>query len=155
MKTRIVASLSFVAILTGCTAVPLEDGSQPRNYRDQTITQPHMYFEETPQSKSVIVGSAQFAKANGCAFISRYRIRTNTDFTSSVNMFRYRANLMGAKWVTILQHGEVDRSEGAYQMADGGVVLREGKDMGSSRFFTTIVGDLYDCPCSATSCSAR
>jgi uncharacterized protein YheU (UPF0270 family) len=49
----------------------------------------------------------------------------------------------------------VDNVENAYVTGNHEIILREGTDMGSARFLTTIVGDIYDCPCNITSCSGR
>jgi hypothetical protein len=62
---------------------------------------------------------------------------------------------MGGKRVTVVHHSEVDKIENAHVTANQEILLREGTDMGSSRYLTTIVGDIYDCPCNINSCSGR
>ena len=142
-------------LLSGCTSVDMRVASTGPSYRDATLVQPDILYQETPQSKSVIVGSQVYATVNSCSLIQRYRIRTNTDFTSALNLFKNRAHMMGGKWVTIVHHSEVDNVENAYVTGNHEIILREGTDMGSARFLTTIVGDIYDCPCNITSCSGR
>jgi hypothetical protein len=115
--------------------------------------QPNIYFEVTPESRSVIVGSGTIARINGCTFMQRYRVNTNADFTASMNLMRYRSALMGARWVSIVHHGEIDVLEGSSQVGENVIYLRDGTDLGSSRFLTTIVADIFDCPCDTNSCA--
>ena len=122
-------------------------------YRDKTLTQPNIYFEVTPESRSVIVGSGTNARINGCTLMQRYRVNTNADFTASMNLMRYRSALMGARWVSIVHHGEIDVLEGSSQIGENVIYLRDGTDLGSSRFLTTIVADIFDCPCDTKSCA--
>ena len=123
--------------------------------KDATLVAPNIQFMETPQSKSVIVGSQVYAAANACQIIKRYRIVTNTDFTGSLNLMKYRASLMGAKWITVVSHREIDRYENSIQLSNEQVIFRDGVDIGSARYLTTLVADLYDCPCNVNTCSGR
>jgi hypothetical protein len=141
-------------LLSGCATVDMRVASTGPSYRDATLVQPDILYQETPQSKSVIVGSQVYATVNSCSLIQRYRIRTNTDFTSALNLFKNRAHMMGGKWVTIVHHSELDNVENAF-VGNHEIFLREATDMGSARYLTTIVGDIYDCPCNITSCSGR
>lgn len=153
-KTSLIAILCAVA-LTGCATVDVRVSSKGPSYGDATLIQPDILYQETPQSRSVIVGSQVYATVNSCSLIQRYRIRTNTDFTSALNLFKNRAHMMGGKWVTVVHHSEVDSIESAYITGNQEIILREGTDLGSSRYLTTIVGDIYDCPCNITTCSGR
>jgi hypothetical protein len=153
-KTSFIGILCAV-VLSGCATVDLRVASTGPSYRDATLIQSDILYQETPQSRSVIVGSQVYAIVNSCSLIKRYRIRTNTDFTSALNLFKNRAHMMGGKWVTVVHHSEVDTIENAYITANQEIVLREATDMGSSRYLTTIVGDIYDCPCNINSCSGR
>jgi hypothetical protein len=153
-KTSFMGILCAV-LLSGCATVDLRVSSTGPSYRDATLVQPDILYQETPQSRSVIVGSQVYATVNSCSLIKRYRIRTNTDFTSALNLFKNRAHMMGGKWVTVVHHSEVDNIENAYITGNQEIILREGTDMGSSRYLTTIVGDIYDCPCNINSCSGR
>lgn len=116
------------------------------DYSDNTLRQPNKLFMETPESKSVAVGSQVQASILGCSNMQQYRIRTNTDFTSTMNLFKYRASLMGSKRVVIVYHAEVDASESIGEMNVSDVLIREGTTLLGSRIHTTLVGDLYDCP---------
>jgi len=122
-------------------------------YRDKTLVQPNIYFEVTPESRSVIVGSGTIARINGCTFMQRYRVNTNADFTASMNLIRYRSALMGARWMSVVHHGEIDVLEGSSQIGENVIYLRDGTDLGSSRFLTTVVADIFDCPCDTKSCA--
>ena len=141
-------------LLSGCATVDMRVAGAGPSYRDATLIQPDILYQETPQSKSIIVGSQLYATVNSCSLIQRYRIRTNTDFTSALNLFKNRAHMMGGKWVTIVHHSELDNVENAY-VGNHEIFLREATDMGSARYLTTIVGDIYDCPCNINSCSGR
>lgn len=124
-------------------------------YKDNTLTVPNQQFSETEQSKAIVVGSAFYAQLNSCRIIQRYQVRTNQDFVSSMNLLKNRASMMGAKWITIVKHTEIDRVENSFQSEPDTVVLRDGTDLGSSRYFTAVTADLYDCPCSVNSCGGR
>jgi hypothetical protein len=156
MKSLIAAIFSAV-ILAGCVNIPLESPPIYSNMKskDATLMAPDFQYQETPQSKSIIVGSQTYAITNSCQLIKRYRVVTNADFTSSLNLMKYRASLMGAKWITIVSHRELDRYENAIQLNNDQIIYRDGVDIGSARYLSAIVADLYDCPCSINTCSSR
>lgn len=147
----------MAAALSGCNTVPLSPVPSYSNMiaRDATLMAPNYQYQETPQSKSVIVGSQVYAIVNSCTLIKRYRVVTNSDFTGTLNLMKYRASLMGAKWLTVISHRELDRYENSIQTTSDEVIYRDGVDIGSSRYLSTIVADLYDCPCNTNSCSGR
>ena len=153
-----IAAICFVSLaLVGCHHIPLDSPPVMSNVgaKDATLIAPDIHFMETPQSKSVIVGSQVYALVNACQFIKRYRIITNADFTASMNMMKYRASLMGAKWITLVSHREIDRFENSVYINNEQIIYRDGVDIGSSRFLTTLIADLYDCPCNVNTCSGR
>lgn len=155
---KLIIGLLGAGLMAGCQVLPLEGYPQyftNAESRDSTLVAPNFQFQETAQSRSVIVGSQVYAVANACQLIKRYRVVTNTDFTGTLNLMKYRANLMGAKWITIVQHQEVDRLENALHWSNQQVIFRDGVDLGSYRYLTTLVADLYDCPCSISNCSSR
>lgn len=146
-----------MVLLAACHHIPLDSPPVMSNVgaKDATLVAPNIQFMETPQSKSVIVGSQVYAAANACQIIKRYRIVTNTDFTGSLNLMKYRASMMGAKWITVVSHREIDRYENSIQLSNEQVIFRDGVDIGSARYLTTLVADLYDCPCNVNTCSGR
>lgn len=156
MRSFITAIIS-IGILCGCANIPLENTALYTNMKakDETLMAPDFQYQETPQSKSIIVGSQTYAMTNSCQLIKRYRVVTNSDFTGSLNLMKYRASLMGAKWITIVSHRELDRMENAIQLSNDQVIYRDGVDIGSARYLSAIVADLYDCPCNINSCSSR
>jgi hypothetical protein len=156
MKKLITTGILTV-ILTGCHTIPLDNVPAHTNIaaKDSTLMAPNFQYQETPQSKSVIVGSQVYAMTNSCTLIKRYRVVTNSDFTGTLNLMKYRASLMGAKWLTIVSHRELDRYENSIQLSNDQVIYRDGVDIGSSRYLSTIVADLYDCPCNTNTCSGR
>ena len=146
MKKLIMLGIASL-FLTGCVNLPagrlLEE---QRSYIDKTVSVPNVYFMETPQSKSVIVGSSIFHQAAGCQFMQRYKVRTNATFSESLNLIKYRAAMMGAKRLSIVKHEEVDASEGRIAIYDDDVVyLQAGTSLQGAAFHTTISADLYDC----------
>jgi hypothetical protein len=148
--------LILALIAGGCAvkpAIPLPLFSY--TYKDNTLTVPDQQFSETEQSKAIVVGSAFYAQLNSCRIIQRYQVRTNQDFVSSMNLLKNRAYMMGSKWITIVKHTEIDRIENSFQSGPDTVILRDGTDLGSSRYLTILAADLYDCPCSASSCGGR
>jgi hypothetical protein len=157
MMKKILASIAMALGLAGCHHMPLDSAPVMTNSaaKDATLVAPNFQFLETPQSKSIIVGSQVYAAVNACQIIKRYRIVTNTDFTGSMNLMKYRAALMGAKWITIVAHREVDRMENSVQLNDEQIIFRDGVDIGSARYLTTLIADLYDCPCTVNSCNGR
>lgn len=154
---KIISTIFVTAALSGCNTVPLSPVPSYSNMiaRDATLMAPNYQYQETPQSKSVIVGSQVYAIVNSCTLIKRYRVVTNSDFTGTLNLMKYRASLMGAKWLTVVSHRELDRYENSIQTTSDEVIYRDGVDIGSSRYLSTIVADLYDCPCNTNSCSGR
>lgn len=160
MRSFLLAGL--LLSLTGCAIVPLPpqslaDGNEElRSYKDQTLGIPNRYFTETDESKSVIVGSSLNAYVAGCTLMQRYKIRTNADFSSSLNLFKYRSALMGAKRISIAKHEEINPSEKKVVIEDGEkIYVSAGTSIDSGQFHTTIIGDLFDCPCTTEACKAK
>jgi hypothetical protein len=173
--TQKIASIALLSALFGCSSIPSNTNRDEfrsvrnqtinvptqyisdlpnvnanreefRSYRDQTMSQPNRYFMETPESKSVLTSSAIMSQANGCTYMTRYKIRTNADFTSSLNLFKYRAALMGAERVVLVKHEEIDASENKIIVDDHNeIYLRAGTTLQGAEYHSTIVGDLYDC----------
>jgi hypothetical protein len=149
--------ITILSALTGCanmtapTTIVLPEVPTPRlteeqrSYIDKTVAIPNMYFMETPESKSILVGSSIFAQASGCQFMQRYKVRTNATFLESLNLLKYRSAMMGAKRLTIVKHEEVDANEGRISIYDDVVFLRAGTSLQGADFHSTIVADLYDC----------
>ncbi len=155
MKISTLIALATALLLTACANVDLRVSSSSTLDKDATLSQPDVLYQETPQSKSIIVGSQVYATVNSCSLIQRYRVRTNSDFTSALNLFKNRAYLMGGKWVTVVHHSETGIPTNAHTGGQNDIMLREGTHLSNSRYITTIVGDIYDCPCNITSCSGR
>jgi hypothetical protein len=142
--------LGAVAILfTGCVHPPGVRFEEQRSYIDKTISAvsvPNALFMETPQSKSIHVGSNIFAQAAGCQLMQRYKVRTTATFIETLNLFKYRAALMGAKRISIIKHEEVDAREGRIAILDDDVYyIQAGTSLEGAHFHTTITADLYDC----------
>ena len=156
MRISGIAAITLVVTLAGCAVKPaMHVPLLSATYKDNTLTVPDQQFAETEQSKSVVVGSAFYAQINSCRIIQRYQVRTNQDFVSTMNLMKNRAHMMGAKWITVVHHSEIDRTESAYLAEPDTVILRDGTDLGSSRYLTKLAADLYDCPCNVNSCSGR
>jgi hypothetical protein len=104
MRSVIVLLLAATA-LAACQHTVRDEAPAVSNLqaRDITLMAPTVQFQETPQSRSVIVGSQVYAAVNACHLIKRYRVITNDDFTGTMNLMKYRASLMGAKWITVIQ----------------------------------------------------
>lgn len=153
----------FIAItgLTACQVVPLNGTSyspsgnyasgdlrevKKLSYRDDTMSPYYRFFQPTPQSRAIIVGSAYQADVNSCTFMQRYRIRTNADFQASLNLFKYRAYEMGAGRVVVVKHEEIDAEESKVFVDDTFFVGTVGTALKNAEYFTILIGDLYDCP---------
>lgn len=132
-------------VLTACAYIQTRPIMSPIPYKDSTLSNPNMYFEETPQSKQVIAGSAIKANLAGCSFIQRYRLGTNADFTSTANVFKYRAFMLGAERVVFVHHSEIDVSEASQMLRSNEIVLTSGTSFKNTRFLSVMIGDLYDC----------
>jgi hypothetical protein len=141
-------AILFTIALVGC-AVTKEKNS----YIDKTLTVPNKYFEESDLSKSIISGSSSAAKASNCTFMQRYKISTNADFISSLIMFKYRAASFGAERIVVVKHEEIDATESKIYIDDGDVILNSGTSLKGADYYTTIVGDLYDCSCVSNACT--
>lgn len=158
LKTFSIFAL-LVVFLTGCSTVQLQKSLSPlESMRDVTIFQPDPYFQPTPQSMRVEMSSHLYATIAGCTSMQRYKLVTNADFTSSLNLFKYRSSLIGAERVVMVYHREHDTAEVSsldrhFRGAD--IVFREGTVYSDIRYVTVMVGDLYDCPCPANVCEAR
>ena len=78
--------------------------------------------------------------------MQRYKVRTTATFTESLNLFKYRAAMMGAKRIAIVKHEEVDMGEGRITIQDDDVIyVQAGTSLQGARYHTTITADLYDC----------
>lgn len=155
MKFTTLIALAAAFLVSACANIDLRTSSNDVTNKDATLMQPDVLYQETPQSKSVIVGSQVYATINSCSLIQRYRVRTNSDFTSALNLFKNRAFLMGGKWVTIVHHSETGMPANPHMLSQHDIMLREGTQLRHSAYLTTIVGDIYDCPCNINSCSGR
>jgi hypothetical protein len=144
-------NLAFIAMttvfFTGCTHTTSgRHLEEQRSYIDKTVSVPNVLFMETPQSKSVLVGSDIFAQTAGCQFMQRYKVRTTATFTESLNLLKYRSAMMGAKRISIVKHEEVDASESKIVIHDDEVVYAQaGTSLQGTPFHTTITANLYDC----------
>jgi len=139
--------VALLASLTACTHYPPRGLEEQRSYIDKTVSVPSQYFMETPESKSVHVGSGIFAQAAGCQYMQRYKVRTNVNFSQSLNLMKYRSALMGAKRISVVKHEEVDALEGRIAIYDDNVVyLEAGTSLQGAAYHTTLIADLYDCP---------
>ena len=127
--------------------VQLESATQVNKVQLDSATQivPHSIYMETTEGKAVSVSSEVQAKINGCTNMQRYRIRSNTDFLSTLNLFKYRAALMGAKRIVVIQHVEMDRKEFFASSDMHSTHTREGTTLENSSLFTSLTADLYDC----------
>ena len=127
--------------------VQLESATQVKKVQLESATQivPHSIYMETTEGKTVSVSSEVQAKLNGCTNMQRYRIRSNTDFLSTLHLFKYRAALMGAKRIVVIQHVEMDRKEFFASSDMHSTHTREGTTLENSSLFTSLTADLYDC----------
>ncbi len=114
---------------------------RPLEFKDQFLVVPPHFFQETAQSKSVIAGSKFYAESNYCEPIRRYKLKTNVDFNSAINLFKYRAHLMGASRIVF-----VDSDARTLQDKSGvEMILHPGMPKDETSL-SLIVGDLYECP---------
>lgn len=139
-------------VVSGCVGTPLADAQKQPSptttiVQDaSTQIQPDRIYLETPESKSVTVGSYLQASLAGCSNMQRYRIKTNTDFLSTLQLFKYRAALMGAKRIVIVNHTEIDSKEFYASSDRNPTLIREGTTLQGTSLFTILSADLYDCP---------
>lgn len=146
MKNLVFTTMAVV-LLSGCIhPTSSRQLEEQRSYIDKTVSIPNVLFMETPQSKSVLVGSDVFAQTAGCQFMQRYKVRTTATFTESLNLLKYRSAMMGAKRISIFKHEEVDASESRIVIHDDDVVyIQAGTSLQGAPFHTTITANLYDC----------
>lgn len=156
---RILILVLSVLILGACSTIELADyqvAQRPtQNLKDRTLSTPSWEFSETDASARIIVGAAFYAHLNSCQFIQRYKARTNQNFNSTLNLIKNRASRMGAKWITIIHHSETDWTEENPYSENLKVEYISGTQINESRYVTTLVADLYDCPCNIQTCSNR
>jgi hypothetical protein len=141
-------ALCFLTLLVSCNHIPLENQKDWKSYKDETVPVKFIdkYFLETPESKSIIVASRAGAEIAACKFMQRYKVRTNADFTSSMNLYKYRVALMGADRIAIVSHEEYFNGENKIVLDDeGDILLRAGTSLQGAMYHTTIVADLFDC----------
>ncbi|GEM_PF-2767016 len=114
------------------------------NGLDSTVYIPSRYLQETPESKSVKTGAAQFAMASGCMFLQRYRIAINADFTGTMNLMKYRSAGMGAERINIQFHAESTPFERIFDYG-ASMFLVDGTQTLENQVFTVMEADLFDC----------
>ena len=138
---------SPVSLAEPSNTTQLESATQVNKVQLESATQivPHSIYMETTEGKTVSVSSEVQAKLNGCTNMQRYRIRSNTDFLSTLHLFKYRAALMGAKRIVVIQHVEMDRKEFFASSDMHSTHTREGTTLENSSLFTSLTADLYDC----------
>jgi hypothetical protein len=112
------------------------------SYKDTIVEVLPQFFQETPQSRAVTAGSKFYANANYCEFIRRYRLRTNADFNSAINLFKYRAYYMGAQRIVFVESDVLTNTLGR----DVEMIIHPSLPKESAT--SIIVGDLYECPTS-------
>jgi len=149
MRTLIIFLSSLVLAACATQSVKLNEGG----FKDATVNVPAAQFEDNDIARSVLVGSAQLAKDSNCTFMQRYKITTNQNFTSTVNLFKYRAALMGAERVAFVKHEELDAKEEKFSKTDSALYVKEGTTLNGADYQTTLIGDLYDCTCPNCACS--
>lgn len=57
-------------------------------------------------AEKVTVGAREFALERNCEFMQVYKVSTNSDFTDTLSLVKYRASLLGAEYLTVLFHRE-------------------------------------------------
>lgn len=114
------------------------------NGLDSTVFIPSRYLQETPESKSVQTGAAQFAMAKGCMFLQRYRVAINADFTGTLNLMKYRAAGMGSEWINVQFHAESTPFERLFDYG-ASLFLVDGTQTLDNQVFTVMEADLFDC----------
>ncbi len=156
---RNIVFVVLIFLLGACSTIELAEyqtAPKPsKNLKDRTLPTPSWEFSETDASNRVIVGAAFYAHLNSCQFIQRYKARTNQSFTGTLNLIKNRAARMGAKWITIVHHSEIDWTEENPYLENLRVEYISGTQINESRYVTTLVADLYDCPCNTQTCSMR
>jgi len=154
----LVMVISLGVLVSGCVGTPLTEAPKPAPapvalapatvltlQESSTQIQPDRIYLETPESKSVSVGSYLQASLNGCTSMQRYRIRTNSDFLSTLHLFKYRAALMGARRIVIVNHTEIDSKELSPNIDKNPILIREGTTLQTSSVITILTADLYEC----------
>jgi hypothetical protein len=139
--------LLAIFLLNGCNTTPL-----PASFRDTTVSVPAKQFEDNEISKQVIVGSSQIAKDSSCVFMQRYKVTTNQNFSATLNLLKYRAALMGAGRIAIVNHEELDAKEERYTVRGQEIFVKEGTALNGADFQTSLVADIYDCSCPTCGC---
>lgn len=149
MIIRLLIALMIINLIASCTtqAKHVTPTAKPTDhlrdlkYKDQVLTVSPHYFQETPQSRSVIAGSKFYANANYCELIRRYKLKTNVDFNSALNLFKYRAYFMGASRIVIVNSD----AQALRDQPDVEVIFHPGLPNEASSL-STVEGDLYECP---------
>jgi hypothetical protein len=149
MRLNILAGVCITTLFIASCATKVtssKDQVEKRVYRDETISMPSIYFEETKESKSVIGSSKFYAVANYCELIKRHSIRTNVDQTASINLFKYRAYLMGAHRVVFLDEKEARLQKADLNSENVEMIVKAGSSIKEAKYDTLIIADLYECP---------
>jgi hypothetical protein len=122
--------------------VVVEDKSK-ESYKDTTVHSNINYVEEDLIAKKVVVGSKYYAESAKCKILQRYKVKTNSDFTSSLNLLKYRAAMMGAQRIVIVHHSEINSYENENVSKNEKITKNPLPD--EQYFYTTLIADLYDC----------
>jgi|GEM_PF-3594552 len=92
---------------------------------------------------TMTVGARGFAIDAGCVFMQVYRAATDSDFTATLNLVRYRASSMGAEYLTVLFHQEGVNSRLAESFFDSVYLLQTHTVEPTIQ--TVMVVEMYDC----------
>lgn len=150
----LICSLLVASFLTGCAQLNAKEND--RTYKDGTMTiVPAKQFDETDAGKRIIVGSVEIAQESGCRLMQRYKVSTNQNFKDSLNLLKYRAALLGAERIAIINHEELDAKEEKYARAGfiNEIAVKEGTVLNGADYHSTIIADLFDCSCPTCGCT--
>ena len=92
---------------------------------------------------TMTVGARGFAIDAGCVFMQVYRAATDSDFTATLDLVRYRASTMGAEYLTVLFHQEGVNSRLAESFFDSVYLLQTNTVEPTIQI--VMVVEMYDC----------
>lgn len=120
--------------------------SPPRDSVNKT-EQPTVVSEREIQNisddKPLKVGAREFAISAGCAFMQIYRVATDTDFTKTLDLVKYRSSALGAEYLTIVYHQEGIMHNLVEAFFNSTYLLTS--ETSKPAIKTVMIAEMYDC----------
>lgn len=125
--------------------LPNEIRASANTTNEPTIVDESEHLETDKSTSEVKVGARHFAIENGCEFMQVYRVATDSDFTETLQLIKYRSRLLGAEFLTISHHSEGNYYLNGHNFFIPTYLMRSYGRSEVPLIRTVMVAEMYDC----------